>query len=124
MYAMNTPVVEDRVTGTGRTAPRLRLVEGTGVPVRRPRPAYWRRRLAFLAITTTLVLGARSVGGESSPQPISETSHIVQRGDTLWSIARELQPEGDVRPLVDRLSDVRQGRPLQVGERIPLPLEP
>lgn len=54
-------------------------------------------------------------------QPVSRTTHVVASGDTLWSIARGLQPMGDVRPLVDALAEARGGRPLQVGERIVLP---
>jgi LysM repeat protein len=49
--------------------------------------------------------------------------HIVQPGDTLWSIARRLQPEGDLRPLVDRLAMAHGGAALQVGERIGLPAD-
>jgi Tfp pilus assembly protein FimV len=48
---------------------------------------------------------------------------VVQPGDTLWSIARRLSPEPgtDVRPVVDALAAARDGRPLEVGERIVLP---
>jgi hypothetical protein len=46
---------------------------------------------------------------------------IVQPGDTLWSIARRVQPTGDLRPLVDKLDAQRHGRALQVGETIVLP---
>ena len=53
--------------------------------------------------------------------PVAKTTHVVAPGDTLWSIARELAPEGDVRPVVDALAAHRNGRPLQVGERIVLP---
>lgn len=53
--------------------------------------------------------------------PVHRATYVVQPGDTLWSIARSLQPEGDVRPLVDDLAASRQGRPLQPGERIELP---
>ena len=46
---------------------------------------------------------------------------IVQPGDTLWGIARRLDPNGDVRPLVDALSRQVHGRPLEVGEQLRLP---
>ena len=45
---------------------------------------------------------------------------VVGAGDTLWSLARRVQPEGDVRPLVQRWSAARGGRPLQAGERVAL----
>lgn len=54
-------------------------------------------------------------------QPVSQATYVVAEGDTLWSIARRLQPTGDIRPLVDALSTARHGRPLQVGEPIVMP---
>jgi hypothetical protein len=46
---------------------------------------------------------------------------VVQPGDTFWTIARRLDPKGDVRPLVDRLVSAHGGSALYVGERIALP---
>lgn len=43
---------------------------------------------------------------------------VVQHGDTLTSIARALQPEGNIGPLVDRLADLHGPAPLLAGERI------
>lgn len=95
---------------------------------------YWRRRaVTVLALVTVGLAGVQLLGGSggrplsaSGPSHapmtrVSSTVHIVEPGDTLWSIARELQPEGDVRQLVDDLVAQRDGRPLQVGERITLP---
>jgi hypothetical protein len=53
--------------------------------------------------------------------PVDVHIHVVQPGDTLWSIARALSPGADPRPIVDRLVAARHGRPLQVGERVLLP---
>ena len=111
---------------------------GVGVP--RPRPAhapssevvYRRRRLVVATLVLSVLLGGRvaadlSGGGPlDAPRPappvlVSERSHVVQPGDTLWTIARTLQPTGDVRRLVDRLAARRHGAALQVGERIVLP---
>ena len=73
-----------------------------------------------------MVLGPVGGGPLSAPRPepsvlVSEQVHVVQPGDTLWTIAKSLQPEGDVRRLVHRLAAERHGTPLQVGERIALP---
>lgn len=100
---------------------------------RRPRLRSRRliRRLRALLLLSLVVLAVRTVpGGHGDaplgvPEPVrasavSPAVHIVQPGETLWSIARELQPSGDVRPLVDRLSASRHGRPLRVGERLEL----
>lgn len=43
----------------------------------------------------------------AAPAPVvagpGQQTVVVRDGDTLWSIARRLQPTGDVRPLVDQL---------------------
>ena len=93
-----------------------------------------RRAFAVFAAATLLVVGLRaglpgaaSLGGTgqapatSGMAPIAAHGHVVQPGDSLWSIARRIQPEGDVRPLVARLAAERQGRPLQAGEYISIP---
>ncbi len=75
------------------------------------------------------VLGGPGSGGGPSTTsgmapgrllPVASTSYVVQPGDTLWSVARSLQPSGDLRPLVDRLIRLTDGGPLRVGQRIPL----
>ena len=111
-------------------------------PVRRPSAATYRRRrlvaaalLLGILLAGSWVLGALGGGSlaasERTPsstatvelpmQPVSRSTHVVAAGDTLWSIARALRPEGDVRPLVDALAATRNGRPLEVGETIVLP---
>ena len=72
-------------------------------------------------------VGGTAGGPLTTPRPAavsqgSVVTRTVQSGDTLWSIARSVQPEGDVRPLVDRLISSRAGRPLQVGEEITVPV--
>lgn len=93
-----------------------------------------RRRIAVVLLIIGLlsigvVLGRLSrvahAGAPTStpgqPVPIARTAYVVQPGDTLWRIARTLQPQGDVRPLVDRLSHSLHGAPLRPGARILLP---
>ena len=110
---------------------------------RRPIPArvYRQRRIAavvvVLALTSVLalaVVGALSVASSAFAGPSAASAApaavapaaadapvwVVQPGDTLWTIAAELQPEGDVRPLVDALADRAGGAGLQAGQRIPL----
>ncbi|HUQ38693.1 MAG TPA: LysM domain-containing protein [Acidimicrobiales bacterium] len=122
------------------TAPSLYLLPPVA-PARRSRASlYRRRRLLVAALAIGFVLMARWVlggldGGPltaagparadlpalSSPLASPAATHVVQPGDTFWTIARSLQPEGDVRPLVMRLSAGRHGQPLRVGERVALP---
>ena len=122
---------------------RLSLPAAT--PSRKASPGTYRRRQGVAAV---LVLGAvlsmraalgvlgggpltaseqSSTAAANAPapvaiaaQPVSRTAYVVQPGDTLWSIARSLQPDGDVRALVDALAELNPG-PLQVGDRIVVP---
>ena len=107
----------------------------------RPAPTvrtYRRRRLAVLlaAIVTFLVApvaASRAVAAfrdvpasvpERRPAPAMAAQtggYLVQPGDTLWSIARRLQPEGDVRALVHQLVAANGGAELRVGQRVVLP---
>lgn len=91
-----------------------------------------RRRVAVSSLFLGMLLAGRvalgmlgsgplSASQPASPVLVSERVHIVQPGDTLWTIARSLQPEGDVRRVVHQLAAQRDGAALHVGERIALP---
>jgi nucleoid-associated protein YgaU len=57
-----------------------------------------------------------------APEPVAAAVHIVQPGDTVWTIARALaEPGDDVRELVDRVVDANGGAALEVGQRLALP---
>jgi hypothetical protein len=109
--------------------PHLTLVPP---PARRRRPAiYWRRRALVLVVLVLVVLVARAALGVLGGGPLAapgapagrsgqSAAYVVQPGDTWWSIARHLQPTGDVRALVDRLAAGHSGAALQAGERLTL----
>ncbi len=105
------------------------------------RMTFWRRRIVCL---TALLLGlwvlSASFGSLFASQGIenptalptvmesaaseslnSGSSVIVKPGDTLWSIARQLQPAGDIRPLVDRIAKINNGHSLIAGQSLLLP---
>lgn len=48
-------------------------------------------------------------------------TYIAQRGDTLWTIARALQPAGDLTEVLRRLIRLNGGSSLAVGQRVLLP---
>jgi LysM repeat protein len=113
---------------------RLSVVSSEPAPRRLPRSTYRRRRLVAAVVVAGLVIaawaalgalgGALTASGRSVPSPRSAVPVAVvdvQPGDTIWSIARRVQPSGDVRPLVDRLAAAHGGTVLQVGERIVVP---
>lgn len=98
---------------------------------RRPPSAAVRRRQAVWALVVLAalgsLLGAGSLAGAgqapadpAAAVPVASTTHVVQPGETLWTLARRLQPEGDVRPLVARLRAAHGGGPLVPGERLRL----
>ena len=117
-------------------APRhLRLVQPPRGR-RLSRTAIYRRRRVLVIVALffavfLLVLAARAALGALGGGPLAapETPagrggaaavYVVQPGDTYWSIARHLQPSGDVRAVVDTLSSQHGGAPLQPGEQLAL----
>ncbi len=120
--------------GAGPSRPALRVLEGGRAPGRvRQQAVYRRRRIVAAAVlvlvtVVTLLLAnavvARSAGG-GTPVPAAGTSssavHVVQPGDTLWSVAADLAPGRDVRITVDQLRELNGGAPLVVGQRLLLP---
>ena len=86
---------------------------------------YRRRRLAAVALGVGAVLAVghagAALGGTSLAAPDARprvVDHVVQPGDTLWSIAGDLAPGEDRRPVVDALSEARDGAPLVPGETV------
>src|SRR3954467_293144 len=84
---------------------------------------YLRRRCVAVALGVGVVLAAghagAALGGPSLATPDARprvVPHVVQRGDTLWSIAHDVAPGTDPRRVVDALSAARHGAPLVPGE--------
>jgi hypothetical protein len=78
---------------------------------------------AALVAALGLTAGA-SIGRDdrpAGPRAVSREVHVVQPGDTLWSIAVELAPQDDPRVMVDRLAELNGGSDLEVGQRLVLP---
>jgi len=120
------------------TTPRGHLGYRAEPTVRpRPRPStatYRRRRVAAAGLALVIVLVAAQAGGAlgDSPLAVSErrpasssasatVSYVVEPGDSLWSIAEELAPGEDPRPVVDALAEARGDAPLIPGETIVWP---
>ncbi|MDQ6910606.1 MAG: LysM peptidoglycan-binding domain-containing protein [Actinomycetota bacterium] len=106
-------------------------------PVRRPmarpsRHTYTRRRIVAALALTALVLivwaalgllGSAAASAPESPlrvRQLAARTYAVQPGDTFWSIAQRLGPDGDPRSLVDRLVAAHGGTELHAGEVIDL----
>ena len=107
---------------------------------RETQATYWRRRIVCMTLllgllwvmssAAGLVNGDRSVERPQAQTLIESAAGesltagqvvIVKPGDTLWSIARKMQPTGDVRPLVDRIATLNNGYGLIAGQALLLP---
>tara|TARA_Y100001936_G_C15673000_1_gene457154 strand:- start:95 stop:553 length:459 start_codon:yes stop_codon:yes gene_type:complete len=102
---------------------------------------YWRRRITCIAVLAGLLWMIAGPAGlldsdrvadrPTEAQTLIESAAgesltagqvvIVKPGDTLWSIARKIQPTGDVRPLVDRIATLNSGHALIAGQALLLP---
>jgi len=108
-------------------------------PTIRPRlrasaTTYRRRRAAAAGLALVIVLVAAQAGGALGDQPLAVSErrpasssastgvhYVVEPGDSLWSIAEELAPGEDPRPVVDALAEARGDVPLIPGETIVWP---
>ena len=107
---------------------------------RQTQAIYWRRRITCLTLLVGLLSMMSSAAGLSNSDRSAERPEartliesaageslaagqivIVKPGDTLWSIARKMQPTGDVRPLVDRIATLNNGHALIAGQALLLP---
>lgn len=125
--------------------PTLRVIPGGREAVLRrrlPEQVYRARRRVVGLVAGTVLLAAVALGSiltvpggaaapDTAPSPVpvlaapaltlsDDGTYLVQPGDTLWSIARSLRPEGEIRPLVDELADRVGPGSLQAGARIDL----
>lgn len=105
------PVAETHAGGR----PQLHLVVDNGS--RRavvPEPHVVRRRqlvalfvvAAFVWLSVAAATTAASYLFDEVPAVATSSgpiTHVVQPGDTVWSIARQHYPTGDIRPLVSRM---------------------
>ena len=75
--------------------------------------------LAGLAPGPSGASASASASATASTAPAAQVT--VRAGDTLWSIARRIQPTGDVRPLVDQLVASYGSAALQPGQMLDVP---
>lgn len=123
LHLVTEPVV---VTQVARRSPLRVLLAGLGLAV----------LVAFAAMGIVPFLGADAAA--STPASSADTSSpsvvdaplasapvvaapveiVVQSGDSLWTVARRLQPHGDLRHLVDRLIERVGGTSVTRGQHI------
>ena len=99
--------------------------ETTGRPSAR---VYAVRRLvaAGLALALLFVMGqivASSMTATPTPPSLSRVAsvHIVQPGESLWSIAQQERPHADMVQLVDELLRLNGSSTIRIGQELILP---
>jgi hypothetical protein len=82
------------------------------------------RALAIVLVVAVFLLVAPGLArGVGPDRPAPRVTYVVEPGDTLWSIARQVAPGRDPRPVVDGLikaNDVGGG--LQAGQELSIPV--
>ncbi len=77
--------------------------------------------LVAVTLPATSAFGRRSLDPSKRPSAVindTTISVVVDEGDTLWSIARELEPKRDTREIVDQLVQARGTANVYAGETI------
>lgn len=109
-----------------------RPVRSQSGPARRSRlvvqhdPVYRRRRMAAVAVAVfaaaSLVLASGAFASDPSERNLRTIprTYVVKSGDTIWSIARSLVPQGNISGLVDELARMN-GVDLEVGQVVRIP---
>ncbi len=116
----------------GRCCSQAAVARRAPATVARRAAAARRRRalLSFLAVLVVVLLalpwgetGGRSgVAGTVTTRALSPHSvYVVQPGDTLWSIARRLDPSTDPRPIMAELAARNGGDVVAAGAALVLP---
>lgn len=140
MAAVLVPAPSSRTAPAARPAgsragrPQLRLIPGGRSPEALAATYRRRRLVAVLVLVTVLVVAvqlARALSGVAAgwsaptPAPIEGPTVAVEAGpgDTLWSLAREVHPDGDVRPVVEAMVADRGSAAVDVGEQVRVPLD-
>jgi LysM repeat protein len=121
-----------RSATSGAAAPRPVPVRtgSDAVPLRLTRRG---RRLArtvivLLAVLTALVLSvaarSSSVEAGNAPAEVATTTVVVQPGQTLWTVARSIAPNADVRDTVARIQDLNgfSGGSVRPGQSLIVPV--
>jgi LysM repeat protein len=97
--------------------PQLRLT-------RRGRLAMFVSTLLMLGVLG-VILGSTTVATDEPGTPVPASMVTVEPGQTLWDLAADANPNGDIRTTVDdimRLNSIDSAGGLQAGDTIAIPL--
>lgn len=89
----------------------------------RTRPHVVVRWVLALAVCVAAVVGIAATGAAASAEPTPGVEHVVRPGESLWSIASDLDLDVDTRELVDQLMEANGTDVLRTGEVVTIPAE-
>ena len=101
--------------GIGRSIVRL---------TRRGRVAVLLAALLTMAVLV-VALGSSTTATGDAGDPVPTQTVTVQPGDTLWKLASDANPNGDIRQTVDdimRLNSLVSASGLQMGSEVAVPI--
>lgn len=102
-----------RLVDAHRPAAAVRLDD-----VRRPALALLLAVVAFLGVAGLVMSEPLAEPGTIA---VSEATHLVVEGDTMWSIALDVAPAGQAAAYVERLVEVNGGATILPGQVLRLP---
>lgn len=116
-FGTTRPVRHLRAVSVTSAAPHVRLTRRGKIVI----------LAAAVAVVAMLVImfGSSSVAGDQVGAAPETTSVRVMPGHTLWEIAAEANPNGDIRQTVDeivRLNSLPNASALQMGSEIAVPV--
>ncbi|HEY2832694.1 MAG TPA: LysM peptidoglycan-binding domain-containing protein [Sporichthyaceae bacterium] len=70
-----------------------------------------------------LAFGAAAHGADSDSAPVAHRTVVVQPGQTLWALARQVSPHRDPRVVVESIRELNalSGAGIQAGQELLLP---
>jgi Tfp pilus assembly protein FimV len=78
-----------------------------------------------MLVVLAVILGSTTVATDQPGAPVPASMVTVEPGQTLWDIAGEANPNGDVQDTVAdimRLNSIESAGALQAGDTIAVPL--
>lgn len=94
--------------------PSVRTQRPAARPARSAQPIRLTRRgrvavglvTAFLAVVALAATGPQADAADATSGGAATAAVVVQPGDTVWSIAKSLDPQADPRALVERIREL------------------
>jgi len=130
---MSSILIHDRPTAMPRRSRHLHAVPATAPSAALSAPVRLTRRgkIAFMLVALIVLavlavaLGSSTAATRDAGAALPTTTVTVKAGETLWQLAAEANPGGDIRATVDdimRLNALPNASSLQMGSQVAVPV--